>query len=333
MIHPRFPFINIDCWLDESQSNVAKQSERVEVAKTLVTAARDHGLVYVRSSLLPLELQHNMRELALEFFHSPMKEKQALEYKNIFENRGYHCQIGNPIDVKKGKKPDIVEVFSLGKETDPDELRRDYYNLASTPKINWVDLRNKWPSTPQFRETSLKFFESGNKVVCVLLKALAVGLELPVDYFTASHNKQDSVLNFKLYKPMGSKEEKQCRIEPHTDFGSLTLVSQDQVGGLQVFLKGEGWTDIVPVEDYVVIHFGDQFEIWTNELCKSTLHRVMVTHNSTASERCSVILFCSPNWETELAPPPQLGAAKHPPIVVGDHVLARLKELSTGFST
>jgi len=338
-----FPIINIDCWLRGNTSGQAAedQCDRDSLARVLTAALQYHGLVYVKSSLLSKKLIDRLRALMTAFFHLPKQVKEFHKYKPK-DNRGYHTQIGNPQGVKLGEQPDEIQVFSIGKDiTSPYELREEFYKTADIPESKWSNQLNHWPcvsdgvcenfNAKEFKEICLEVFEGSSKVIEGLLTALASGLELPLNFFSKYHSMHDFIQNFKLYSVLPNLEKSVCRVEDHTDFGSLTLVAQDSVGGLQVWVEDKGWCDVPPVDDCVVVHVGDQLERWTNGKCVSTRHRVISTKASNSQERCAVILFASPNWETNLKSPQKFGPPKFQEILVGDHVNTRLAELSLNF--
>jgi 2OG-Fe(II) oxygenase superfamily len=88
-------------------------------------------------------------------------------------------------------------------------------------------------------------------------------------------------------------------VREHTDYGFLTILLQDQSGGLQVrSLDGE-WIDAPPVDDSFVVNIGDMLELWTHGLYRATPHRV---RNKGTGDRLSFPLFFDPNWQSSLAP-------------------------------
>ena len=110
----------------------------------------------------------------------------------------------------------------------------------------------------------------------------------------------------------------------HTDFGGLTLLLQDAVGGLQVFDRtNRTWINAQPVADSFIVNLGDMIARWTNDRYRSTLHRVV---NDSGKERYSVPFFYSGNPDHEVSCIPTClepqETAKYPPIKVEDHIKA-----------
>lgn len=85
----------------------------------------------------------------------------------------------------------------------------------------------------------------------------------------------------------------------HTDYGCLTLLTQDDVGGLQVFGENGEWIDVCPIKDYLVVNIGDMLMHWTGNDLKSTLHRVL---NNPNKSRYSVPFFYEPDWNVKVEP-------------------------------
>jgi len=110
----------------------------------------------------------------------------------------------------------------------------------------------------------------------------------------------------------------------HTDYGTITILWQDDVGGLQVKNRAGRWIDAPPIEETFVINIGDMLERWSNDLFVSTPHRVV---NASGRERYSIPVFYDPDYETIVECLPNCAsegnAARYPPIVAGDYITAR----------
>ena len=122
---------------------------------------------------------------------------------------------------------------------------------------------------------------------------------------------------------MAQVKEGQLGAGAHTDYGMLTLLFQDKIGGLQVFDKGV-WLDVDPIEDTIVVNTGDLMERWTNGRFKSTLHRVQPRIG--ASPRSSIAVFVDPDTDTPVEVLASCIDEDHParfePITAGEHIQA-----------
>lgn len=164
---------------------------------------------------------------------------------------------------KLRKCPDFKESFEMGREDD-----------ERTPNI-WLPE----DVLPGFRLSCNEFFETCYGTAMDLLRAIAIGMELPEDYFREYHTKKDNQLRLLHYPPIeaellraGTTE----RIAAHTDFGTMTLLFQDQVGGLEVEdIHEKGKFNPAPfIPGTIVVNIGDFLQRWSNDTLKSTMHRV-----------------------------------------------------------
>ncbi|MGE6579786.1 2OG-Fe(II) oxygenase family protein [Vreelandella aquamarina] len=117
----------------------------------------------------------------------------------------------------------------------------------------------------------------------------------------------------------------QFGVAPHTDYGCVTLLYQDAVGGLQVReLGSERWVDAPFIEGSLVVNVGDLLARWSNDRFRSTLHRVI---NTSGRERYSIATFYDPDY-TARVDPADLGVsaaeAQYPPVAAGDYILGRI---------
>jgi isopenicillin N synthase-like dioxygenase len=159
--------------------------------------------------------------------------------------------------------PDFKESFELGREDD-----------ERTPNIWFPE-----ETLPGFRQFFVQFFETCYAVELELLKAIALGMGLPAGFFHEYHTRKDNQVRLLHYPPVeaellrsGSME----RIAAHSDFGTMTLLFQDEVGGLEVEdIHVRGKFNPAPfIPGTVVVNIGDFLQRWSNDTLKSTLHRV-----------------------------------------------------------
>jgi isopenicillin N synthase-like dioxygenase len=119
----------------------------------------------------------------------------------------------------------------------------------------------------------------------------------------------------------------QFGVAPHTDYGCITLLWQDQTGGLEVQRKDGQWIDAVPVDGTFVINVGDLLARWSNDRFASTPHRVV---NRSGRKRLSIATFYDPTYTAAVDPRDlNLGAGEephYPPVDAGDYIVGRIND-------
>jgi isopenicillin N synthase-like dioxygenase len=155
-----------------------------------------------------------------------------------------------------------------------------------------------------------------------LLRALAVSLNAPDDTFIQRFEKPISRGSLVYYPPQPPElGDRQYGVAPHTDYGVITLLHQDPVGGLQVATRGGEWVTATPIPGTLVINAGDLMGRWSNDVFKSNPHRVI---NSSGRERLSIAVFVDPDYDTPIVPVTAAGVdAKYPEVSCGEYILGR----------
>ena len=197
-----------------------------------------------------------------------------------------------------------------------DPRARAYFNFGP----------NVWPAgPPEFRAVMERYFAAMPEVSETLLRGLALSLDLPETHFADFAQDASATLRLLHYPPQPANPEpgeKGCGA--HTDFGALTLLLQDDVGGLQVWDHADAWIDARPIEGAYVVNLGDLIARWTNGRYRSTRHRVI---NSSGRERYSAPFFFVGNPQQRIEPLPgclrEGETPLHPPVTVDAHVRER----------
>ena len=201
---------------------------------------------------------------------------------------------------------------------------------------------NKWPDKidfegAEFKLTMAGFWQRCKEVHAVLMRGIALGMGLDANYFEDYVKTGDNTLRLLHYPPVapgGFEGGRRARAGAHTDFGSLTLLFQDQRGGLQVERFG-GWVDVQPIQGTIIVNAGDLLTRWSNDMIKSTMHRVVqppvkgeqvdVGHPA----RYSVAYFGNPDFDKWIETIPgtwegDKGGKKYEGVNSGDYLIKRL---------
>ena len=252
------------------------------VAKLLHEASQKLGFIYIKGHGIPEEVIDSARAGAYEFFGQTESVKAAV--KVTAKHRGWLGQGG--AKMKDGAKADLKESFIWGHEDD-DRALMDH------------DLRgeNIWPAElPHMSQEAMSYFQHAHKVAHHLMRGFALGLDLDEDFFLKTASRPLSRASYVYYPAqpadLGSS---QFGVGPHTDFGVLTVLCQDSVGGLQVEDATGDWIQAPPIEGTLIVNVADLLSRWTDGAYKSTPHRVV---NSSGKKRLSIVLAFDPNPET-----------------------------------
>ena len=198
---------------------------------------------------------------------------------------------------------DLKEVFDFAHVPHPELDDADPRNFAA------VDGHNQWPEAiPEFRTIMRRYLAECETVAHRLLHAFALGLGLEPTFFDRHFDRDHTSfirLNwYPLADPLDSEEATavtslgDMALHHHTDAGALTLLLQDDVGGLQVSHDGS-WIDVDPLDGGLVVNTGDMMQVWSNDRYRAALHRVRPMRGV---ERGSIPYFFNPSYRTEYLP-------------------------------
>jgi len=284
-----------------------------EVATQLRQACTQRGFFYIRNHGIDPVLIEETFAASRCFFDQPMADKLAVDKTLSPCNRGYEPLRAQTLE--SGAPPDLKESFYIGAEVAADDARLRAGRFNTGP--------NQWPPTqPGFRPAMERYYAAAYALGATVVRGLALSLQLPATHFDGYLNDAAATLRLLHYPPQPAHPqpgEKGCG--EHTDFGGVTLLLQDDAGGLQVWdAQHKAWIDAPPVPGAFVVNIGDLFARWTNDHYVSTLHRVI---NRSGRERYSIPFFFTGNpthhvecIPTCLAPGEQ---PKYAPITVEQH--------------
>jgi isopenicillin N synthase-like dioxygenase len=294
------PIIDVSPLFIDDPSDTSQQ----EIASQLHQACRDWGFFYVKNHGVPMKLQEKLIELSRAFFAQPVEDKMQIAISNGGRAwRGYF-PVGNELT---SGKPDGKEGIYLGTEIDDD----------NHPKVrDKVPLhgRNQFPSIGddknEFRHIILTYMTAIENLGRLIMSSLARSLKLDVNFFDKNYFRNEPTCLFRIFNYPASfcqqeGKENLWGVGEHTDYGMLTILLQDDIGGLQVKTSQGEWIQAPPLPDTFVCNIGDMLDRMTGGYYRSTPHRVR--NLSTTHDRLSFPFFLDPNWDAEVLPVPMEG--------------------------
>ena len=272
---------------------------RQNIIKQIYQACHEIGFMYLQNSGVSKYLIKQVFSYSKSFFNLPLEVKQKQAWSDEFNNTGY---VGLERERLDPNKPgDLKEAFNVNKQ-----------------------------AAMEIDASILAFYDSCTELANTVLQAYALALELPEDFFITRHNQQNHTLRLLHYPPLQTPPKSgQVRAGEHSDYGSITLLFQDDVGGLEVQTASGNWIAAPAIPDSVVVNTGDLMQRWTNDMFCSTKHRVMIpSDNKVKQSRYSMAFFCHPNDDTEIACLESCQKEQspiYPPILAGEYLLSRLQ--------
>jgi isopenicillin N synthase-like dioxygenase len=265
-------------------------TEKKEIATQINKACVEHGFFYISGHGVSKALQNQIEILSHAFFQLPEEEKlDIVMSKGGKAWRGYFPLNG---ELTSGK-PDLKEGIYFGTELPADDIR--------VQKEIPLHGANLFPSAPAgLKDTVLQYIDEVTTTGHLVMKAISLSLGLEENYFFKKYN-QDPLILFRIFHyPPQIKTATQWGVGEHTDYGLLTILKQDAVGGLQV-KSPAGWIEAPPIENTFICNIGDMLDRMTGGLYRSTPHRVI---NSSGKDRYSFPLFFDPGIDTIIEPIP-----------------------------
>ena len=290
------------------------------VANQIREAYRQVGFSYIINHGVPQTLIDRTFEVHRQFHARPIEEKMRLSVNQW--HRGY-IAINTSTDVTTKladvTKPNQSESFMMMHERAPD----DPDVLADKPLAG----PNQWPtSVPHFKKTVQEYNRTLQGFCEALLPAIAVALGSQPADFSSYFREPTTFLRLVHYPPIsGARPEDLYGSAPHTDYGFITVLAQDNTGGLQVRHPNGQWVDAPPMPGAFILNTGDITARWSNERFLSTPHRV---YNRQDEDRYSIAFFYDPSMDQEISPLAGCYSNEDPPkfepIIYGDFLMDHL---------
>jgi isopenicillin N synthase-like dioxygenase len=268
---------------------VTGRGDRSAVAQQIGQACRESGFFYIIGHGVDEGLQQQLEHLSRDFFAQDLNTKMAIAMeKGGRAWRGYF-PVGDELT---SGKPDIKEGIYFGAE-----LADEHPLVQAGVPMHGCNL---FPANePAWRETVLRYLDAMTQLGHTLMMGIALSLGLEATYFSDRYT-NDPLILFRIfnYPPTPTQQEPIWGVGEHTDYGLLTILKQDESGGLQV-KSNSRWVEAPPIPNSFVCNIGDMLDRMTGGLYRSTPHRVK---NSSGRDRLSFPFFFDPNFNVEVKP-------------------------------
>lgn len=265
------------------------REDRHAVAAEIGQACRECGFFYVVGHGVGEGLQQRLERLSRQFFAQDVEAKMEIQMARGGKAwRGYF-PVGNELT---SGQPDLKEGVYFGAELGDDHPMA----RAGVPMHG----PNLFPSNmPEFRETVLEYMAAMTGLGHVLMRGIAMSLGLDESYFAERYT-GDPLILFRIFNYPAQPTMTGWGVGEHTDYGLLTILKQDESGGLQVKSQSR-WIEAAPIPGSFVCNIGDMLDRLTGGLYHSTPHRV---RNKSGRDRLSFPFFFDPNFNAEVEPLP-----------------------------
>lgn len=289
-----------------------------DVATQIDTACRDWGFFYITGHGIPPERIDALLAAAKAFFALPEAEKLKIDITRTAHHRGYGAIATEQLDPTQPS--DLKETFDMG-----------FHMAADHPEVlAGKPLRgpNRHPDLPGWAALMEQHYADMQALAQTLLRAIALALGIERDFFDARFAEPISVFRMIHYPPRHTaRSADQPGAGAHTDYGCVTLLYQDDAGGLQVRNVHGEWIDAPPIPGSFVVNIGDMMARWSNDRYTSTPHRVI---SPLGVHRYSMPFFAEPHPDTEISCLPNCSSADNPPkyplVTSAEYLLSRFAD-------
>lgn len=293
------------------------ENEKAEFVKELGAAYTDIGFITIRNHGFGEEVQDELYHKASEFFGLDKSIKAAYEIDGLAGQRGY-TSFGKE-HAKGNEAADLKEFWQVG-QPNPAYEGPEYHNNVSVAEL------------PEFAPSFKLAYQQLEGIGRELLKAIAVYLELDINYFESWVQGGNSILRAIHYPPITIDPGNSVRAGQHEDINLITLLMGASAEGLQVLNKNNEWIGITAIPGSLVVNVGDMLQRLTNGVMKSTTHRVVnPPREKWGTSRYSIPFFLHPVGKMPLNALSNCISDERPKafedITAGDYLEQRLIEI------
>lgn len=298
-------------------SNDAQRKQNF--VNALGKAYEEIGFVAVRGHLLKDETSSKLYKACQDFFSLSDEQKRKYEIAGLAGQRGY-TSFGKE-HAKGRNEGDLKEFWHFGQIVEGDDPIKSEY-----PENIYVD------EIPDFGKYGIEAYKAIEETGKHMLRAIAIYLGLNEFYFDDKIHHGNSILRPIHYPPITDEPKSAVRAAEHEDINLITLLMGASAEGLQVLNKQNEWVDITALPEQLVVNVGDMLQRLTNNVLKSTTHRVInPPKEKWSSPRFSIPFFLHPRSEMRLDCLPECISENNPihyePISGGEYLIERLREI------
>ncbi|MEO3402670.1 2-oxoglutarate and iron-dependent oxygenase domain-containing protein [Mucilaginibacter sp. CAU 1740] len=296
--------------------------ERKQFSDEIGKAFNETGFVTITNHGLSKELIDKLYEDVKALFALPEDVKQKYEIPGLAGQRGY---TGKSKETAKGfKTPDLKEFWQIGQTVTDDEALKAQY----PPNVEVQELAD-------FNPTTIEVYKKLEAAGKHLLRAIAVYLELPENYFDDKVHNGNSILRNLHYFPITNPDavpDDAVRAGAHEDINLITLLIGASADGLELLTRDNTWFPVKAFGEDLVVNVGDMLQRLTNNKLKSTTHRVVNPPRELMGfSRFSVPFFLHPKSDMDLTSLESCIDGEHPKlytdITAGEYLDERLREI------
>ena len=293
--------------------------KRNRFVKELGDAYREIGFVAVRNHGINDPLIEELYREVKSFFALPEPIKLKYQKPELAGQRGY-TSFGKE-HAKGSMAGDLKEFWQFGQIVDDNDPIKEEY-----PDNVWVD------EVPGFNEVGIQSYRAFQNSGTHLLRAIALYLKLPEDYFDKKIHNGNSILRAIHYPPIQGDPKSALRAEQHEDINLITLLVGASADGLEVLSRQDQWVPVTALPGQIVVNVGDMLQRLTNDVLRSTTHRVVNPPRELwGTSRFSIPFFLHPRSEMKLDCLPQCvnfdNPRKYDNITAGEYLDERLVEI------
>lgn len=294
-------------------------SKKASFVQALGKAYETLGFVAVEGHGIPDNTISDFYKLIEQFFALPLENKLKYEVPEFAGQRGY-TSFGRE-KAKQSEVPDLKEFWQIGQYVEGEIMpEADYPDNMDVAELDDFDAVGK------------DLYKSFEKAGAHLLRAIANYLEIEENYFAPKIKNGNSILRAIHYPPISNEPKSALRAEQHEDINLITLLVGASADGLQLLTREGNWVDVKAGPGQIVVNVGDMLQRLTNNVLRSTTHRVVNPPRELwHTHRYSIPFFLHPRSEMSLNCLENCITENNPiafePITAGEYLDERLREI------